>query len=492
MMVRFLKRDIKKLSLMAEEVKKRGLQRKLFSMYPDEGEFARHKYVKHLKFFSGKTRERLFSAANRTGKTTSGAYEAALHLTGLYPEWWDGTVFDHPVTAWGAGVSNESTRGVVQKELFGIVSGSRNGRKWVSGTGMIPYNLIEDLTWKQGVSDMIDTAHIRNASGGISTLELKAYKQGRRAFEGQAVHFIWFDEEPPREIYSEAITRTATTQGIIYTTFTPLLGVSETVKRFLEDGKAREYNDGVKAVTMMSWAETPHLDDKTIQELTASYSPHEIDARTKGIPSLGSGVVYPVPESHYVVEPFKIPKHFKRVYGMDVGWNYTAVVWGAIDPETEIVYIYDDYKGEKGEPHNHAHAIKRRGKWIHGVIDPAARSRGQKDGEQLLTAYRDLGLSLIPAKNAVSSGLLMTYQLLSRGQLKVFKTCNSLLSEMRLYRRDEKGNIVKEDDHCVDGLRYLVVSGLDVATSSPEHNTNENAYYSNVYKTAEFDVHSLL
>lgn len=212
---------------------------KFASLFPDDGPRARHLYAKHLAFFEAgaKYRERTFMAANQVGKTTAGGYETACHLTGLYPEWWIGRRFNHPIRAWAAGDFNETTRDIVQKELLGEVSFGDTGRKGVDGSGVIPRDKIVQtggmLTWKQGVADLVDTVKVRHRSGGLSTLGLKSYMQGRKSFQGTRQHLIWFDEEPPMDVYGEALIRTATTGGITMLTYTPLQGMSDVVLQFL-------------------------------------------------------------------------------------------------------------------------------------------------------------------------------------------------------------------------------------------------------------------
>lgn len=211
----------------------------LYTIYPDEGPLRRELYPKHMEFFMAGAdyRERCFMAANRIGKTFgSGGYETALHLTSEYPEWWEGRTFDKPVKFWAAGKTNETTRDIVQNKLFGEVLGSGSSKR-VSGTGLIPGDLIGEISWKQGVSDLIDKVLIKHVkTGGWSVLGLKSYQQGRGAFEGTEQDGIWLDEEPPIDIYGECLIRTATTQGIIYLTFTPLEGMSETVMQFIPEG----------------------------------------------------------------------------------------------------------------------------------------------------------------------------------------------------------------------------------------------------------------
>lgn len=223
-------------------------------------------------------------------------------------------------------------------------------------------------------------------------------------------------------------------------------------------------------VVMASWMDVPHLSEKAKAELEASYPPHQRAARTKGIPQLGSGAIYPVAEEDVVCEPFEFPIWYRRVYGLDVGWNRTAAIWGALDPETDVCYLYSEYYRGEAEPAVHAQGINSRGKWIPGVIDPASRGRAQHDGTQLLSTYQMLGLNLGLADNAVEAGLYAVWARLSSGRLKVFANLQNWLGEFRIYRRDEKGKIVKENDHLMDASRYLVMSGLARAAQQPPEN----------------------
>lgn len=448
--------NIKITSADIEREYQRRKYNKLELMFPDSGPFARSGYEKHLEFFASgnKYREKLFRAANRCGKTEAGAYEVALHLTGLYPVWWQGKRFSNPINALVAGETGKLVRDSLQEKMLGPL-----GDK---GSGMIPKNLIESTRPRHGTPDAVDIAQIKHISGGISILQFQSYDQGREAFQATARHVIWLDEEPPLSVYSEALTRTMTTQGIVMTTFTPLKGMSETVM-FLE----KKYQDGKIALITADWSNAPHLEEKDKEEMLAAYPPHQRDARSKGIPSMGSGVIYPVPMEDYVVPDFAMPKHARYCYGMDVGWNATAIVFGAYDGDSDTWYIIGDYKRGQQEPSVHAAAIRMRAKGIGqpGVIDPAANGRSQKDGDQLMVEYRDLGLNITPANNAIESGITAVWIALSTGRLKVFSSCTKLLDEMRVFRRDERGKIVKQDIHLCDGLRYLIMSGESVAKS---------------------------
>jgi phage terminase large subunit-like protein len=187
-------------------------------------------YSKQAEFHAaGATfRERLFLGGNRVGKTQCGAAEMAFHLTGGYPDWWAGKRFDKPVRAWAAGVTSEATRDVVQEKLIGPAALRET---W--GTGMIPHAAIGDVTLGRGVPNAIDTVSIKHRAGGFSTLAFKSYERGREKWQGAALEVLWMDEEPPEDIYFEALTRTNETGGTVFITCTPLLGMSSIMQRFL-------------------------------------------------------------------------------------------------------------------------------------------------------------------------------------------------------------------------------------------------------------------
>ena len=214
---------------------------------------------------------------------------------------------------------------------------------------------------------------------------------------------------------------------------------------------------------MAGWSDVPHLTAQQKADMLASYPPHQRKARSEGVPQLGSGAIYPLEESEFTVAPFPLPKHWPRAYALDVGWRRTAALWGAWDRDTGLCYAYSEHYRGEAEPAIHASAIRARGDWIPGVIDPAARGRNQLDGKRLMELYTDLGLTLSNAVNSVESGLFNVWQKLSAGQIKVFSNLENFFTEYRLYRRDEKGAVVKQNDHLMDCLRYLIVSGYAVA-----------------------------
>lgn len=180
-----------------------------------------------------KDRERIALGGNRVGKSWGiGAYETALHLTGLYPDWWEGAEYAKQITGWACGTKSVKTRDVNQKFLLGKLS-TVGGMTTATG-GLIPRRRIIRVTRKSGVADAVDTAWIRHTSGWENTLNFKSYEEGRTAFEAEAIDWIWSDEEMPRAIYDEMKQRLLTTQGHLLATFTPLGGMNETTMQMLK------------------------------------------------------------------------------------------------------------------------------------------------------------------------------------------------------------------------------------------------------------------
>ena len=439
---------------------------KFRNFFPDEGEFKRELYPKHIDFFKAgsKYKERGFIAGNRVGKTEAGAFETVCHATGLYPDWWEGKKFTRPAMIWVGGDTATTCRDIIQKKLLGDIGDF--------GSGMIPKENILETKTRRNVADAIETIRIKHISGGVSTIVIKTYEQGRATWQGTEVDFIWIDEECPQDVYGEALIRTMTTQGSVILTFTPLQGLTDLIVNFLDNSQETD-TKYPKYITCVSWDDVPHLSQIDKEQMLASTPPNLRNARSKGEPTIGQGLIYPLTLEEVTCEPIQIPKYWRKAYALDVGWNNTAALWGAWDESNDIIYIYSEHKVGEQQPIVHAQAIKSRGDWIKGVIDPASRGRSQVDGEKLFDMYTmhenkgGCGLHLIPAVNAVDAGIYEVWERLTTGRLKFFKTCTMLNKEFNLYHRDEKGKIVKKNDHLLDCLRYLCMSNKGIWSFQP-------------------------
>lgn len=454
-----------------DELARRKQRNRIKSLFPDGGQHRRELYPRHMAFFElgAKYKTRAFIAANRVGKTLGGGgYETVLHLTGDYPAWWKGHRFTKPVDWWAAGDTKETVRDIIQAKVLGPPS--------ALGTGLIPAEALGKIRYRQNGNGAVDTVEVlHKPTGRHSLLGFKSYDQGRESFQGTEKDGIWLDEESSESIRSECALRLMTTGGLLLETFTPLKGLTPTVMKYMEGGQASD--SGIiegpdRAVVMAGWDDVPHLGAEEKARMLAESEPHLREARSKGIPSLGSGAIYPVDESDILVDDFVLPMYWPRAYALDVGWKKTAAIWGAIDRDTDVLYLYAEHYRGKAEPVIHAAAIKSKGEWIPGVIDPASAGASQADGKQVLKLYKAEGLTLTPAENAVEAGISDVWQRLSTGRLKVFKSLQNWRSEYRMYRRDENGKIVKANDHLMDSTRYLVRSGVKVAkTSQPKEPT---------------------
>lgn len=441
----------KALSALATEVRKKLAENRLADYRP---------YAKQVEFHCAGAdegvRERLLMAGNQLGKTVAGSFEAAMHLTGLYPDWWDGIRWEAPTTAWAGSLTSQSTRDTVQRLLLGKPG------EW--GTGAIPKNcIIEIKRASHGVADSVETITVKHVSGGISRLTIKTYDQGRERWQGETLNFVWFDEEPPLSIYIEGLTRTNATQGVVWLTFTPLLGMSETVRRFLV-----EKTPGTR-VTTMTIEDAEHYTPEQRAAIIASYPAHEREARAMGVPTLGSGRIFPLSEEVLREPSVTLPAHWPRICGLDFGWDHpTAAVWMAWDRDNDTVHIYDCYRVREATPIVHAVAIASKGKWIPVAWPHDGLQHDKGSGEVLADQYRAAGVNMLrdrathaPSRgesegsggNGVEAGLMMMLDRMQTGRLKVAKHLHDWWEEFRLYHRED-GKVVKEGDDLMSATRY--------------------------------------
>jgi phage terminase large subunit-like protein len=194
----------------------------------------RRAYPKQIRHFAAGSKydERALFGGNRTGKTHCGTFEDTLHLIGLYPDWWEGKRYDHPINMWVATDTAKNTRDILQEKFCG-----EPGVPHLFGTGMIPVDFfLSEPTTKHGLANAFEsmyTYHFTNGiHDGVSRCMFKSYDQGRQSFQGTHEDLIHLDEEPKIEIHTECTLRLMSTgpgdpNGQLVLTETPLLGISE-------------------------------------------------------------------------------------------------------------------------------------------------------------------------------------------------------------------------------------------------------------------------
>lgn len=394
--------------------------------------------------------------------TLAAGSETAFHLAGKYPDWWKGRRFARRVIGWTGSPTGQTSRDTVQRILLG-----RPG-EW--GTGTIPKDDLVNIKRAAGsVPDQVESITVRSVFGGESLIVLKSYDQGRIRWQGETVDFVWFDEEPPEDIYSEGKTRTQASKphGVfVYMTFTPMLGMSGVVVRFL-----KEKPPGT-SVTGMTIYDAGHYTPAEREVIIAGYPAHERDARAKGIPIMGSGRVFTIPEETLRIEPIAIPPHWYRGCGMDFGWDHpTANVWGAWDKDEDVFYIYAVHRQKETTPVVHAAAIKGKGAWIPVFWPHDGLQHDKGSGIQIAQQYRAQGVNMhrersthapAPGKPegsggfGVEAGIVEMIDRMQTGRLKVFRTCTEWFEEYRMYHRKD-GLIVKEGDDIMSATRIGIM-----------------------------------
>jgi phage terminase large subunit-like protein len=416
-----------------------------YKPYPKQEEFHRLGAV---------YRERLFMAGNQLGKTISGAAEVAMHLTGRYPAAWTGLRM-RSANRWIVGSESvELTKKGVQRLLFGNPDVESD---W--GTGMIPKDAIVSITRRQGpVANCIGGATIKHEDGNLSNVALQSYDQGRSKWQADTVDGIWFDEEPPLDLYSEGITRTNVTRGPVIVTFTPLLGMSDVVKRFLIDKQ-----DG-SIVINMTIQDALHYSPADRAAIIASYPEHEREARANGVPMMGRGRVFPVAESTVKVDAFALPSHWPRIVGMDFGIDHPcALAWLAWDRDTDTIYVYDAWRERNKTILDMAQVYRPRGAWIPAAWPHDGLQRDKGSGVQIAKQAKDAGIATLAERatfddgsNGVEAGLSDMLQRMQTRRLRVFSHLTEWFEEFRMYHRKD-GQVVKAMDDLLSATRYALM-----------------------------------
>lgn len=424
-----------------------------YNPYPKQKEF--HDMGAH------KT-ERLLSAGNQLGKTYAGAMEAAYHATGLYPHWWKGRRFKKANRGWVGGESAPVVRDTSQKLLLGDLTAGQDQL----GTGAIPADMVGTVTWSRGVAQGVDTVTVKHKTGGTSIIKFKSYEQQRQKWQGDTIDWVWFDEEPTMELYSEGVARYTATGGMAWMTFTPLKGMSTVVRRFKQ-----ESNDS-RGEVIMTAHDALHITEPMLKDMLSKYPDHEHETRINGVPMQGEGRIYVENEKNITVPPFDIPDYWPRIIGADFGYgdHPTAGAWLAHDRDNDIVYLYRSYRKRKTSIADNAEAFRAGGRIP--IAWPQDLKRSANDVVSANLTMKDQYANSYclmlpgPVRNkdgsvSVWAGVVDIQQRMVAGRFKVFSSQHEFFEEYRNYHMKD-GKIVKEMDDLLDAVRYGMM-GLQYA-----------------------------
>lgn len=416
-----------------------------------------HAYPKQQEFFADGLAfaERMLSAGNQQGKSHAGAAEMAYHLTGEYPDDWKGRRWNRPIKAWIVGESSLVVRDVQQAKLCG-----EPGLDEAFGTGLIPRDsFVGKPSLARGIQYAYDTIYVRHKSGGISVAKFKSYEQGRAKFQGAPIDLIWADEEPPMDIYTEMLARLTATNGSIYTTFTPMNGITELWQRF--DGT---YPDRKR--TAMTLKDALHVDTpEKIAKILARYPAHEHAARINGSPMMGEGRVFVTPEEA-ISEPTitYLPPHWTKLFSIDFGIGHPfACTLQAWDRDNDVIHILEAWKIADQTPVMHAVRMKQVGITV-PVAWPHDGTQREHSGEVLSKLYKDQGLRMCDQHAqfeeggyGTEAGILEMDERMKTGRLKVAAHLADWFSEYRFYHR-KNGLIVKKGDDIMSATRIGIMA----------------------------------
>ena len=426
-----------------------------------------HPYIKQLEFHNSLATERILSGANQSGKSIAGTMETCFHLTGNYPDWWNGhRVLPHlnasngeyELNAWVLGTDSKTVRDSLQSKIIGTAARDFND-------GCIHPDFIdkENKLMARGIPDAVDTIYIRHRSGCRVKLQFRSYEQGRENLQAATIDFVYCDEEPPEDVMGELRARIAATGGFLYMAFTPLKGMTPLVQEFWT------HDNPEKFLVCMNIYEAKHFTPeklKKIESLYAGLSEAERQARMMGIPTMGSGMVYPIDDNDIAYDTFPLPKNFS----LSISYS------NALDPMTDVAYVYDCEKTVRKSIAENAEIMRKRGSWIpfaypHDLMRESGAERGKvyeedkkSEGYKYKTMYEDNGIHFTPhnAKTKegsinVENGIVEVRQRMVTGRLKIARHLFELWKEKQVYRYGEDLKPIKQKDDLMDAMRYAVI-----------------------------------
>lgn len=437
--------------LKIERIQKERKEKNRLSQY-NTGEKI-HK--KQIAFHRSEKKNRWVFGGNRSGKTECGAVEVIYFARGCHPY----RKINGATSGWVVSLSTQVQRDVAQSKILHYLNPD-----W-----------IEDVVMLSGRKDnyangIIDYILVKNVFGTLSKIGFKSCDQGREKFQGTSLDYVWFDEEPPYDIYSECKMRVLDKDGDIFATMTPLKGMT-----FVYDEiYLNKYNDPNIWYEFMQWDDNPFISEKAKNAMKQTLSEQELKSRQFGEFLDVGGRVYPeFDENVNVIEPFPIPYEWQDKLSIDPGLkNPLSCHWYAVDYDGNIYVVAEHYESERdiGYHSDAIHKISDELHWhrnsngmIEALIDSAANQTTLASIRSVADLFYDHNILVNTNVNKdVFSGIqrvkLYLKNSLGESKLFIFNTCKNMIREMKAYRWGSGDSPVKVDDHSMDELRYYIMS----------------------------------
>ena len=433
------------LAVIEDEIEKR----KAYPIYNYNRGGAVHK--KQLAFHKCLKRNRWVFGGNRSGKTECGAVEAVYMARGIHPY----RPNRKDVFGWVVSLSREVQRDVAQSKVLKY----------------LPKSWIADVVMSSGRKDdyengVIDQIKIKNVFGGLSTIGFKSCDQGREKFQGSSLDYVWFDEEPPEDIYRECKMRVLDKKGDIFGTMTPLKGLTFVY----EEIYLNSANSDEVWCEFIEWADNPFLDKNEIEEFSLTLPENELESRKFGRFRDDSGLVYTeFDENRHVIDPFPVPFEWQNNLSIDPGLNNPlSCHWYCVDYDGNVFVVAEHYEAKRDIDY-HAEAIKRISDeigWrrgcegrIYALIDSAANQKTLASVKSVTELFYERGIAVNPnVDKNLFSGIAKVKEYFKTDKIFIFRSCVNLIRELKSYRWGDGDVPVKRDDHCLDELRYFIAS----------------------------------
>lgn len=410
-------------------------------------------HQKQMLFHKCQKRNRWVFGGNRTGKTECGAVESVWMARGTHPF----RENRKDVFGWVVSLTQQVQRDVAQAKILKY----------------LPERYICDVVMREGKKGaaeygVIDYVLVKNVFGGISKIGFKSCDQGRERFQGTSLDFVWFDEEPPKDIYDECRMRVFDKCGDVFGTMTPLKGLTWVY----DEIELNEKNDPQVWCEYMEWSDNPYLDKEEIKAMTSSVSEQDQLSRRYGKFTVGEGLVYPeFDQSVHVIDPFDVPKEWQTNISIDPGLtNPTSCHFYAVDFDGNIYVVAEHFEAGQSVDY-HVKKIfeiadeigwKRDAKGrLSALIDSAANQRTLASQKSVAELFCEKGILVNTNVNKdLYSGIQRIKSLFEQRPPKIyiFKNCVNLIRELKSYWWGDNDRPKKTDDHALDELRYFVMT----------------------------------